>query len=186
MSLSSDCSRLPSREQSSRRAWGTQSVRHLLSPQQSARNVLGDQPNDCRALIAQLLHVDAAHLPAIDVAPPNLQYRGGHVVVFDGGAAPYAVFSYGTATSAVRYQVALRVPTTPPKNIWAVARTPNGRKFQRLAPKAFFLWYAFYDQYFAYSIQAIGPQQDVHSRQTAAVAEELVDAVHPATRQVAP
>jgi hypothetical protein len=146
----------------------------------------GNQPNDCRTLIAQLLHVDAAHLPAIDVAPPNLQYRGGHVVLLNGGTAPYAVFNYGTATSAVRYAVALRVPTAPPKNTYAVDRTPNGRKFQQLAPKAFFLWYVFYDEYLVYSIQAIGPPQDVHSRHTSAVAEELVDAVHPTTRQVAP
>jgi hypothetical protein len=149
------------------------------------KNCPGEQPDECRSLIAQLLHVDTAYLPTIDPAPASLTYVGGHVVLTGSGQASYVAFDYAATGSTVVYTIGMRVPTGPANKQWPNGRTPKGRTFQRVAPKASFLWYAFYDEHLVYSIQATG-ERSTSDPHVAAVAEELADTVHPTTRQIAP
>jgi hypothetical protein len=147
-------------------------------------------PNGCRGLIAEMLHVDLQAVPTIASTTDGLQFQKGYVLLDRTGSnQPTAVFEYASSTGQSPFQALHLViaPHAAPKHDdRPVGTTPDHRTFRIVRTKLGTIGLVFNDEHFAYIVQR---GLDANLSQTPhelALAEQLVDAVHPMTRQLNP
>jgi hypothetical protein len=142
-------------------------------------------PNDCRDLFATTIHVDATQLPTIATEIPGLTFTGGQIISPKDGTTPLLELDYRSTTPARTLNLLVRQHQVPTSDVRTIRTTAGGHKYREVRGSLGTVGLTFFDEHFSYVVvdDASGL---IKAGGLLTPAENLVDAITPATRRLDP
>jgi hypothetical protein len=141
-------------------------------------------PDGCHELMAKSFDLAADLLPSVPESVQGLRYQEGVVVLSKSGKAPVAAFTY-TSPDGTTFHLEVSPHAAPTRDDRPIGTTPHGRTF-RISPVQITTARVFNDEYLVYLLYYAPSRSPRVAGAHRVLADRLVDAVHPVTRQVNP
>ncbi len=159
---------------------------HAQNDFPTTNNCPAGEPNNCRDLIARTVHLDAAVVPTIDTHTAGLRFQNGAVVIPKDGNPPTTRFTFAATGPARVYDVLVTPRAAPKTDARSVGTTPGGHRYRISRTTAGTTGLVFFDAHFSYLVVDDSGALLTKASGGLTLAQQLVDAVHPATPLVDP